>query len=69
MASTTPGGGTEDDDGGGGDFLKGRKCEFCGSPAARVNFARILCDSEECVNRAFDERGGPGGHKLLKKQR
>jgi len=25
-----------------------------------------VCDSEECINKARDERGGPGGHLLQK---
>ena len=44
-------------------LLEGRTCEFCGRPAVRVHFARFLCDSEDCVNKAMDERGGPGGHR------
>jgi hypothetical protein len=27
-----------------------------------------VCDSEECIAKARDERGGPGGH-MLQKQR
>ncbi len=49
------------------DFLKDKVCEICSKPATRINFARFLCDSEECMNKAYDERGGPGGHKLGKK--
>lgn len=49
------------------DFLKDKQCEICGSPAKRINFARILCDKQECLDQAYDERGGPGGHKLGKK--
>ena len=48
------------------DFLTDKKCEFCGSPATRVNFARLLCDKDECMDKAYDSRGGPGGHKLGK---
>ena len=56
--------GAEDEDDG---FLANKACEICGQPAKRVNFARLLCDKEECINTAFSERGGPGGHKLAKK--
>lgn len=48
------------------DFLKGKKCAFCSNPATRVNFAQIICDNEECIRKAMDARGGPGGHKLEK---
>ena len=27
-------------------------------------FAQFVCDKEECIDRARDERGGPGGHLL-----
>jgi len=30
-------------------------------------FARFVCGSETCANRAFKERGGPAGHR--KKER
>jgi hypothetical protein len=42
---------------------KGEKCQICGRPATRFLFAAFLCDSEECVEKARVERGGPGGHK------
>ena len=39
------------------DFFRGKKCEFCGRPAARAHFGRILCaDSEECLSKARDTR-------------
>ncbi len=42
------------------------KCVHCGKPATQFLFAAHVCDSEECVNKARDERGGPGGHMLHK---
>jgi hypothetical protein len=38
-------------------------CQICGKPSKRIMFATYLCDSEECLNKAYDARGGPGGHK------
>ena len=46
-----------------GDFLDNKVCAYCGNPAKRVNFARILCDNDECLHKAMDDRGGPGGHR------
>jgi hypothetical protein len=40
------------------------KCQFCGKPSTNILFATFVCDSEECINKARDQRGGPGGHKL-----
>ena len=45
------------------DLLKDRKCAFCGKDATRFQFAAFLCDSEDCADKAYNERGGPGGHK------
>lgn len=39
------------------------KCEICGKPATRFLFAALVCDDEECIEKARMERGGPGGHK------
>ena len=36
------------------EFLKDKKCEFCGEPAASVWFGRIVCGSTDCINRAQD---------------
>ena len=44
------------------DF-KDRKCEICGKPATRFLFATFLCDDEEHVQAAREQRGGPGGHQ------
>jgi hypothetical protein len=41
-------------------------CQFCGKPSTNILFAAFVCDSEECINQAYDQRGGPGGHKICK---
>jgi len=41
-------------------------CEFCGKPSTNILFAKFVCDSEDCINLAMEQRGGPGGHKLCK---
>jgi len=38
------------------------KCQFCGKAAENFAFAAFVCGSGECVERAREERGGPGGH-------
>ncbi len=47
------------------DFEK-YECQFCGRPAKQYVFAAFCCDSEECVDKAREERGGPGGHMKAK---
>ena len=47
-------------------IFKGEKCEFCGMQAANFLFAAFVCDSGECIEKARDRRGGPGGHILEK---
>lgn len=42
------------------------KCEFCGAPCTQVLFAAFLCDKKECVDKAREARGGPGGHMARK---
>lgn len=42
------------------------KCEICGKPATRFLFATFLCDDEACIEKARENRGGPGGHKKQK---
>lgn len=37
-------------------------CEFCGKPCTNVLFAAFVCDDPECIQKAHDARGGPGGH-------
>lgn len=43
-------------------------CQFCGKKATQFVFAAFCCADEECVDKAFTERGGPGGHKKAKPQ-
>ena len=38
-------------------------CRYCGKPSTNFLFAAFVCDSEDCINKAMDDRGGPGGHK------
>jgi len=47
------------------DFSK-YKCEFCGKPCTNVLFASFVCDNPECIDKARDARGGPGGHMKRK---
>ena len=42
--------------------IEKEKCQFCGRPAKYFAFAAFVCDSEECMEKARIERGGPGGH-------
>jgi hypothetical protein len=42
------------------------KCEICGKPATHFLFAAFVCDSEECIQKAREQRGGPGGHQKQK---
>ena len=39
-----------------GDFFRGRKCEICGKPATCAYFGRFLCGSDECLDKARDNR-------------
>ncbi|UCE73667.1 MAG: hypothetical protein JSV56_11665 [Methanomassiliicoccales archaeon] len=50
-------------------IFKGQNCEFCGKPAVNFLFAALVCDSDECIEKARKRRGGPGGHKLDKDRR
>ncbi|MGQ9587572.1 MAG: hypothetical protein ACUVT7_04225 [Thermoplasmata archaeon] len=45
---------------------EGEKCQICGKPATRFLFAAFVCDCEKCIQKAREQRGGPGGHKKLK---
>ncbi len=47
-------------------IFKGEKCEICGNQAENFLFAAFVCDSEDCIEKARELRGGPGGHKLSK---
>ena len=42
------------------------KCKYCGEQASQFLFAQFVCEKDDCINRARDERGGPGGHILEK---
>ena len=42
--------------------IEKEKCQVCGGQAKQFVFAAYLCSSEECVEKARLERGGPGGH-------
>jgi hypothetical protein len=46
--------------------LEDYACEFCGRPCKNIIFAAFVCDSDECVEKARVERGGPGGHQKKK---
>jgi len=43
-------------------------CQICGKQATQFVFAAFCCDDRECVNRAMEERGGPGGHMKRKEK-
>ena len=43
-------------------------CEICGRPAKHFQFARFICEREECANQAMEERGGPAGHIKAKRE-
>jgi hypothetical protein len=50
------------------DWIESEKCQFCGKKAKQFAFAAFLCDSEECLDKAREERGGPGGHMKAKQE-
>jgi len=50
------------------DWIESEKCQFCGKQAKQSAFAAFVCESEECVDKAREERGGPGGHIKAKMQ-
>ena len=41
-------------------------CQFCGKKSTNFVFAAFVCGSDDCIEKARLERGGPGGHKKLK---
>ena len=43
-------------------------CEFCGKPCKNIVFAAFVCDDPECLEKAYQARGGPGGHRTRKAQ-
>jgi hypothetical protein len=50
------------------DWIESEHCQFCGRQAKQFVFAAFVCDREECVDKAREERGGPGGHMKKKHQ-
>ena len=44
------------------------ECQFCGKQATQFVFAAFCCQDEICVEKARNERGGPGGHMKRKAQ-
>jgi hypothetical protein len=42
------------------------KCQFCGKTSTNFVYAAFVCDSDECIDKARVERGGPGGHMKRK---
>jgi hypothetical protein len=48
--------------------IEEEKCQFCGKQAKHYAFAAFVCDSTDCMDKAIDERGGPGGHMKTKRQ-
>ncbi|MDH7508459.1 MAG: hypothetical protein QHH00_03565 [Methanomassiliicoccales archaeon] len=47
--------------------IEKERCQFCGRQAKHFLFAAFVCDSEDCIEKARIERGGPGGHMKRKK--
>jgi hypothetical protein len=43
-------------------------CQFCGRKAKQFCFAAFVCESEDCIDKAREERGGPAGHMKNKKE-
>jgi hypothetical protein len=50
------------------DWIESEQCQFCGRQAKQFVFAAFVCEREECVDKAREERGGPGGHMKKKHQ-
>ena len=48
--------------------IEDHECQFCGRTATNFVFAAFVCDSDECIENARKERGGPGGHMKRKAQ-
>jgi len=48
------------------DWIEKEKCEVCGKTAKHFLFASFVCDCEECIQKAREQRGGPGGHQAKK---
>jgi len=43
-------------------------CQICGKKATQFVFATFCCADKTCVEKAMEERGGPGGHMKRKAQ-
>ena len=50
------------------NLIEDRKCQYCGKDAVNFYFGAFVCGSEECVNKALDDCGGPGGHRWEKEK-
>ena len=50
-----------------GAWIEKEKCLVCGKPAKNFLFASFVCDCEECIQKAREQRGGPGGHQAKKR--
>lgn len=48
------------------NWIEKEKCQFCSEQAKHFLFAAFVCDSEVCIEKAREERGGPGGHMAKK---
>ncbi|MCL2711676.1 MAG: hypothetical protein FWD37_00135 [Methanomassiliicoccaceae archaeon] len=48
--------------------IEDHECQFCGKTATNFVFAAFVCSSDECIEKARIERGGPGGHMKRKAQ-
>lgn len=42
------------------------KCRYCGEQASQFLFAQFVCEKEDCIGKARQDRGGPGGHLFEK---
>ena len=48
--------------------IEEEKCQICGRPAKYFQFATFVCDRDECMEKAMEERGGPAGHIKAKRE-
>jgi len=46
--------------------IEDEQCQFCGKQAEQFVFAAFVCGDDVCVEKAREERGGPGGHMKRK---
>jgi hypothetical protein len=42
------------------------KCKYCQEQASQFLFAQFVCEKDDCISKAREERGGPAGHMLDK---